>query len=290
MRTIFLSTAALGLAASPAVLASPTVTSLAKDGAWVANYDADSCQLIARFGTGDDAMIARFTRYQPGDGFDLALIGKGLKRMGTTTKAKISFGPGQPLREVEAILGSANETPMMLLNGQRLDSWVWPRNSSNATPPPISADQEAAITDFTVQGGGSRTFRLELGSMRRPMAEMRKCMDMLLESWGYDPKVVATLSRPVAPSNNPATWLTSNDYPSDALSKGQNGLVQFRLDVDEAGKILDCHVLARTRPDAFADLTCRLVERRARLLPALDAAGKPVKGYFITRVWFRVPN
>jgi hypothetical protein len=65
---------------------------------------------------------------------------------------------------------------------------------------------------------------------------------------------------------------------------GHNGLVQFRLDVDPGGKVAGCFILSRTSPDDFADITCRAMTRRARLQPALDAKGKPIRSYYVNKV------
>ena len=62
------------------------------------------------------------------------------------------------------------------------------------------------------------------------------------------------------------------------------GIVRFRLDVDPTGAPAGCRVLYRTNPDDFADLSCRLLMKRARFNPALDAAGKPVKSYYINNI------
>jgi TonB family protein len=107
-----------------------------------------------------------------------------------------------------------------------------------------------------------------------------------VKSWGYDPAVQAALSRPVTRSNAPTDWLKDSDYPDEATRRGYNGLVQIRLDVDSSGKVTGCHVLNRTNPDVFADLTCRAVTKRAKLQPALDAAGQPVRSFEVySIVW-----
>ncbi len=63
-----------------------------------------------------------------------------------------------------------------------------------------------------------------------------------------------------------------------------NGYVRFRLDVDETGNVAGCRVLYRTNPDEFADLSCKLISKRAKFAPALDAKGKPVKSYYISQI------
>lgn len=243
--------------------------------------------MIAKFGSGKDMIVARFTRYQPSDRFDLALSGDNLDRTGPASAVKLTFGPGLPEREVTAIVGTMSDKPLLLINGQRLDAWKpSPKAKGEELPPSITPAQEAAITGLTLRLGGKRLYRLELGRMDKPMAAMRTCMDDLLQHWGYDPKSYAAQSRAARPIGVPGSWVVSDDYPSKAVMMGHNGLIQFRLDVDETGKVLGCHVLARTNPDEFADVSCRALTRRAKFEPALDAAGKPVKSFYVNKIRF----
>lgn len=290
MRPIVLGCIVACLAAAPAFAADAPPISLTMDGPWVANYDADSCQLLAQFGSGESAIIARFTRYEPADKFDLALYGAPFREKEVGSTVRMAFGPGQALREVWPLRGKSGERPLLLINSQRLDGWQQSRSNWQDVDPPVAPRTEAAINHFTIRLNAKRTYRLELGSMGRPMAEMRKCMDTLLTHWGYDPKIVASLSRPVRPLGNPGDWIRSGDYPNKALLAGHSGIVQFRLDLDETGKVRGCHILARTNPDEFADLSCELLNRRARFSPALDAAGKPVKSFWVNKVRFMTPS
>lgn len=289
-RSILAGWVLLGLATSPpARAAAPAPVSLARDGPWVANYDDDSCQLLAKFGMGSAGIIARFTRFQPSDSFDLALTGESLERPGPTAKVKLAFGPAQPEREAFAIVGTVSDKPLLIFNSQRLDGWERPFGRKDETPPAVTPAQEAAVSTLTVRLGGKRNYRLELGPMDKPMAAMRTCMDNLLTHWGYDPKAIAAQSRAATPVGSPGDWVLSADYPSKAVMMGHNGLIQFRLDLDAAGKVLGCHVLARTNPDEFADVSCRALTRRARFEPALDATGKPVKSFYINKIRFVIP-
>lgn len=277
---------ALGVVSPLAWAAAAEPISLAQDGPWVANFDDDSCQLIGRFGTGKTSIVAIFTRYQPSDGFDLALQGASLEREGSSSQIKLVFGPGLPEQEALATLGTLGSKPLMMFNALRLDRWARSPKLRDEAPPAIYPEQEAAISTLTVRLGGKRNYRLELGSMGKPMATMRTCMDGLLKHWGYDPVAFAAQSRGAVPLSNPGTWVTSADYPSKALRGGYNGIIQFRLDLDETGKILGCHILARTNPDEFADAACRALTRRARFEPALDAAGKPTKTFYSDSIRF----
>ena len=49
---------------------------LAKTTKWEMNYDADSCHLLAKFGRGEDTLLLRMTRYEPGDALTLMLYAR----------------------------------------------------------------------------------------------------------------------------------------------------------------------------------------------------------------------
>lgn len=269
------------VALTPAAARDREPESLARTGKWVVDYDRDACHLIGQFGTGKALVVARFTRYEPGDWFSLSLYGDRLKSSQVTIDARIDFGLVGPRAE-SGMGGNVGGLSAAFFSGTRLDGWE--RKAKGEVAPRISPQQEAAVKDVTVAIRGKQSFRLETGPLDKAFAQMRHCSDGLVRSWGYDPAVQASLSRPVTPLNPPGRWLNSSDYPSGALASGHNGMVQFRLDVDAQGKVVDCYVLARTNPDDFADATCRAVKRRAKLQPALDANGNPIRSFYVQKV------
>jgi TonB family protein len=260
---------------------------LAKTSKWEINYIEDSCHLLARFGEGPQSAILKMTRYQPGDAFDLNIYGEPFKYGSSTMTVHIAYGDA-PAEKREAMIGRAgNKLPLLILTGQRLDSWV---SLPEVTPPSITPAQEQQVKFIDLAIAGGKRFRLETGSLGAPMAAMRTCVNDLVKSWGYDPLQQAQLSRPVTPTNYPGSWLVPGDYPLDSLRNGHNGLVQFRLDVDPSGAVAGCFVLHRTNPDDFADLTCKLLAKRAKFLPALDKDGKPVRSFYISKARFVIPD
>lgn len=262
--------------------------SLAKTSKWEMNYDDDSCHLLAKFGDGKESVLIRLTRYQPGDRFDLSIYGEQFKAGGSTMPVKIGFGLNDPTREGAVLGTSSNRLPVMILTSLRLDGWS--PAQPGQIPPPVTQAAEAKVhaIDFTISG--SKHYRLETGSFGEPMRAMRTCLTDLITKWGYDPVVQASLKVPATPTRSPGVWLKPKDYPREALKSGHNGLVQFRLDISETGAVIGCNVLHRTNPDDFADLTCKLLTQRARFTPALDKDGKPVKGFFVSKVRFVVPE
>lgn len=261
---------------------------LTRTGKWVVNYDRDACHLLAEFGTGKDMVVMRLARYEPGDWFEFGLYGRKLASADARSDVKIDFGlRGTPV-EAEATNGKAGNLPMMMFGSTRLDGRQ--RTKGEEAGPSLSPQQEASVSGVTIKIAGKKPFRLEFGSLAKPMERLRTCQSDLVKSWGYDPVVQTMLTKPARPVTSAADWLKSDDYPIGAAAMGQNGIVQFRLDVDADGRVSGCHVLARTSPDVFADTTCRAVSRRAKLEPALDANGKPVRSFYVKRVRWQVPN
>jgi TonB family protein len=86
---------------------------------------------------------------------------------------------------------------------------------------------------------------------------------------------------------NPAKWATIDDYPKEALERGQQGFPAFRLTVSPDGKPQRCQIVESSGFPALDAGTCALIQRRAKFRPALDEAGQPMvgvyRGYFAWR-------
>ena len=261
------------------------VVSLAKVTKWEMKYNPDSCQLVARFGTDNDTVIFVLTREEPGDSFDLELYGKVFEFRGMIMPIELTFGlDGKPTQRSGVSLTSSGteKLPVVRLTWLWIDGWNnWKHPESM---PIITPARETAVTAISFKPPGGKRYRLETGSMGPPLAAMRKCTSDLIQTWGYDLAVEAALTRRATPAASPATWLHSNDFPDKSLIQGHNGLVRFRLDIDAVGQPTGCRILYRTNPDEFADLSCQLLLKRARFRPALNAAGKPVKSYYINNI------
>jgi hypothetical protein len=288
--------ASIAVAASSVQAAKPLVPiPLAPVGPWEVNYDDDSCHLIGIFGSGDDRIIVRFTRYQPGDEFSLALIGKPMRSRSPSSLVKLDFGPLVDPQEYRSFDGTMGKLPAAVFGGLTLIDK--PKSAKSTTladlraalqTPGITPEQEALVGDLIIHAGNRKSYRLALGSMAAPMRTLRGCTTNLVKHWGLDPAEQASLTNKPTPIDEPGSWLRSNDYPAEMLRQLMGGLVQFRLDVSDAGLITGCHIQFRTNPDAFADLSCKLISKRGRFNPALDRNGKPIKSYFVSTVRWTV--
>lgn len=284
-RTVVVVVAAL---CAPGLTEAKEQALLQPSGPWIMNYADDSCHLGRTFGAGNDAITVEFRQFSPSESFELLVAGRtpALKRL---SAVETEFGPGgeaeQHPNALRAELSDGRfviETTARLLpeekgrKGGRLA-----RQWADVAPLKFDPEAEAKITQLRV-GPRSGGLAFHLGPMDKPMDAMRACLDELLTHWGIDAAAHHSLIRRAVPTSNPGGWLTTSDYPSDMLRKGRSGVVHFRLMVDAQGKPSAC--IVQTGGSEFDKLTCTLLMKRARFLPALDAQGNAIASYFSSNV------
>jgi len=91
------------------------------------------------------------------------------------------------------------------------------------------------------------------------------------------------------PKNNPATWVTTSDYPSRDLREGNQGRVAFELAIDKQGRVSACRVTASSGFPGLDAATCKYVSQRARFEPATDETGARVAGQYSGTLRWVIP-
>ena len=133
---------------------------------------------------------------------------------------------------------------------------------------------------------GSQSLAIPLQGAAKPMQALKGCMDDKLREWGVDP---ATLPAPdIRPTGDLNSWITPEDYPTDALDSNTSGIVVVRLTTDGKGKVTNCAVVENTGTKSMGTATCQAARKRARYNPATDPDGQPIPATFITYTAFRV--
>ena len=87
---------------------------------------------------------------------------------------------------------------------------------------------------------------------------------------------------------NLTSFISVSDYPAEALRKGEQGTVGFRLVVGADGKVSDCAVISSSGSETLDRATCRLMREKARFRPATDASGNPKTDTFESQVRWRL--
>jgi protein TonB len=81
-----------------------------------------------------------------------------------------------------------------------------------------------------------------------------------------------------------------NDYPTESLKAGEQGTVEFQVDVGVDGRASNCVVLTSSGFPRLDKATCDVVIRRARFKPATDRDGGPAKRVFKSKMNWVIPN
>ena len=270
---------------------------------WNIEYAESSCRLSRIFGEGDDTIVLALDRFGPGGGFQMIVAGKELRRL--TTRAPVievetRFGPYEEATETSAFAGDLGKfKPALIIGGTGLgpdperhddDEFAWDDPTMYEIDP---ADEEKLIArearaEWLSVSRGRRIIYLATGPMGEPLAALRKCSADLLGEWGVDAEAHRTLTRRAMPISDPGRWVLSNDYPKGLLWQGAQGIVRFRLTVDDEGSPVQCDIQGSTRPEGFETASCDALMRRAQFAPAIDAQGNPIKSYYTGTVQFQM--
>lgn len=90
------------------------------------------------------------------------------------------------------------------------------------------------------------------------------------------------------PIGNPEGWITSDDYPSEALRSEQGGVVEFEVTINESGHAARCRIL-RSSGSALLDGTaCAAIARRGSWELTRDKSGNAIFAVYRRRVIWRL--
>lgn len=97
---------------------------------------------------------------------------------------------------------------------------------------------------------------------------------------------------PVAakPRNNPAQWVTTDDYRSNWIRQEMTGRARFRLEIAADGRVTGCTVTASSGHTALDHATCSLIAKRARFQPGRGTEGQPVASSYTGTIDWQLPE
>lgn len=138
-------------------------------------------------------------------------------------------------------------------------------------------------TSFFPQGDEylySQRIIFYIGKFGKPITifeiQVRKNLDEIM---GADPNRIIAL-----PSNDPAKWVSSTDYPNDIDRTSVIGPVRFIVKVSHEGLPISCVVGKSSGNELLDSAACTLVMRRAKFHPPKDREGRSSDGYFASGV------
>ncbi len=98
------------------------------------------------------------------------------------------------------------------------------------------------------------------------------------------------ISKAAGAKGDPSSWVTTDDYPSDALSAEASGTSRIKWEINTAGRVENCVVVASSGNASLDRAACSNITRRGRYSPALDQAGNPIRSSSGRNVVWRLPD
>lgn len=85
-------------------------------------------------------------------------------------------------------------------------------------------------------------------------------------------------------------WFRGVDYPPYVGKSNGTGITRISATIRTDGRVSGCHVMRSSGSEALDRITCRVIEDRARFLPARDEDGRALKSQFIGIMHWRMES
>jgi TonB family protein len=145
----------------------------------------------------------------------------------------------------------------------------------------------ATAQAVSLQRKGVEVLHIALPGAATAVAGARQCEDDMLSRWGVDPAVFRALRQRPKPIGI-ERWLSSSDYPEEAVKQATMGTSVARVDVAADGKVTGCAIVLTSGSADLDRATCTAALRRGRFSPAVDPEGKRVKAFTIFPVRWQI--
>ncbi|MBB5985523.1 energy transducer TonB [Sphingobium lignivorans] len=107
---------------------------------------------------------------------------------------------------------------------------------------------------------------------------------------GPPPVIILPPGSKAPRGRGPATWITNDDYPMEALRNEQSGVSHIAWTIETDGRAGQCHVVRASAHAALDEAACRLILRNGRYEPARDAQGRAIRAVDQRRVVWRLAD
>jgi protein TonB len=101
---------------------------------------------------------------------------------------------------------------------------------------------------------------------------------------------VARTVEPARARANLASYVSDEDYPSNAVRNEEQGTTRFRLAVGPDGKVRECSVTSSSGSSALDATTCKLMKQRARFTPAKNNRGEATADTVASAIRWVLPS
>lgn len=95
---------------------------------------------------------------------------------------------------------------------------------------------------------------------------------------------------PARAKANLASYVSDEDYPTNAVRNEEQGTTRFRLAVGPDGRVKECSVTSSSGSSTLDSTTCKLMKQRARFTPARDSNNRPTGDTLASAIRWQLPS
>lgn len=233
-------------------------------GGWVLDYREDQCLASREYGTKERPTTLGFRPAPNGETYEI-LISQ--PRRGPSyaieLKGNVDFGHGPIKAWLLSYAGKSSTSDIYQFRISATD---------------MAQARSAPAVTIRPESAPNLTFSLE--AMPALVQGLEACTADLKKYWNSDGDKTGTIA--TSSNGDVRSIFTSDDYPSDAFNRNQEGKAQFLLLIDEKGAVAGCHVLVPSGVPILDAIGCQVIRKRAVFRPARNAAGKGVRSMVTT--------
>ena len=238
---------------------------------WVVNYDNAQCVASRSYGTAEKPLILIFKPSPVGDVMQLSVLRKGASGGGLAdeTGGDIRVDQERPISVSILSYGMKRGIVSSRIN--------------------LMGNQFAAIrraSKIAIRNAQINE-TLALSQIPELMKSIDACVADLQIYWNIAADAQAKLTSRAHSLTSLVGVFDSNDYPSVALQKQEDGTVEIVLLIDETGGIAECVVTQTSSVAALDAQVCSIIAKRAKFSPAIGADQKPAKDSFSQRITWK---
>jgi len=260
--------------------------------AWQATYEGGRCRLSRMFdGSGQQHALV-FEQTAPDSRFFMSVAGPTMERINGGLPLRLAFGPNGPESEQDIAKERNSDFGAVVfmkdIDFKPIDPLDIPEGVGLAAASPgIDLEAAAPLRQVSlVQGGKTLVFRT--GPLAAPFRVLNDCTAHILTTWGIDPEAHRTAQRSTKLLDVQALVRSVQEkYPLQPLMERRGGVVGVAILVDQTGMPTECRITDDSGDRSLNDVACEQL-MKARFDPALDASGKPMKSYWMTRITYRI--
>ena len=232
-------------------------------GGWSVDYGEAQCLAVRRFQIERDGVILSIRPSFNGETQEILLTRIGsAPALAKEESGTIDFGAGP---QVVPVLSYKAKGVGLAIHRLRV---------------PSSAQAQLRSSKWMEVTAFGATTRVESGPLGSVLKALDTCLADLKSHWNNAPE---TAARVRASAKGDIRHVFSHaDYPSEALSRLQEGTAQYILLIDPNGRVAGCDLVKPSGVLLLDFMGCQAITQRARFTPALDADGKPTRDTIVT--------